>query len=151
MSTGCCLALTHMDRLAKIATDGINIGICLLAISVSLLQFYTINCHDTMFRFIFLNLAMQNLWLTTEWLVPIDHFLKLFRISVTFQSLIYFCYLFLQGRCPFYLEPAIIICLTDGGKMTTATGASTEVFLTFFMSYFMVSVFICFVTCFDSL
>ncbi|ESN90694.1 hypothetical protein HELRODRAFT_96652 [Helobdella robusta] len=31
-----------------------------------------------------------------------------------------------QGRCPFFLEPAVIICLTDGKKMTSLTGASNE-------------------------
>lgn len=31
-----------------------------------------------------------------------------------------------MGRCPFYLEPAVIICLTDGRKMTSTSGASSE-------------------------
>jgi len=34
---------------------------------------------------------------------------------------------YFQGRCPFYLEPAIIICFTDGSKMTTMTSASYAV------------------------
>lgn len=31
-----------------------------------------------------------------------------------------------QGRCPFYLEPAVIIVITDGGKLTTANGVQPE-------------------------
>ncbi|KAK3590010.1 hypothetical protein CHS0354_035043 [Potamilus streckersoni] len=31
-----------------------------------------------------------------------------------------------QGRCPFYLEPAVIICITDGGKLTTPNGIHSE-------------------------
>ena len=32
-----------------------------------------------------------------------------------------------QGRCPFYLEPAIIICITDGRKLTASNGVQHEV------------------------
>ncbi|KAJ8310005.1 hypothetical protein KUTeg_011870 [Tegillarca granosa] len=31
-----------------------------------------------------------------------------------------------QGRCPFYLEPAVIIIITDGGKLTTTNGVQPE-------------------------
>ena len=31
-----------------------------------------------------------------------------------------------QGRCPFYLEPAMIICITDGRKMTGLGGVQHE-------------------------
>lgn len=31
-----------------------------------------------------------------------------------------------QGRCPFYLEPSIIIVITDGGKLTTTMGVQEE-------------------------
>ncbi|KAK2155545.1 hypothetical protein LSH36_237g04058 [Paralvinella palmiformis] len=31
-----------------------------------------------------------------------------------------------QGRCPFYLEPAIIICITDGREMTSNGGVQYE-------------------------
>ncbi|KFM75738.1 Integrator complex subunit 6-A, partial [Stegodyphus mimosarum] len=31
-----------------------------------------------------------------------------------------------QGRCPFYLEPSIIIVITDGGKLTTTLGVQEE-------------------------
>ncbi|KAL5005014.1 hypothetical protein ScPMuIL_018470 [Solemya velum] len=31
-----------------------------------------------------------------------------------------------QGRCPFYLEPAVIIVITDGGKLTANNGVHTE-------------------------
>ena len=27
-----------------------------------------------------------------------------------------------QGRYPFYLEPAVIVVITDGGKLTTQVG-----------------------------
>ena len=27
-----------------------------------------------------------------------------------------------QGRCPFYLEPSVIIVITDGGKLSNSTG-----------------------------
>ena len=32
-----------------------------------------------------------------------------------------------QGRCPHYLEPAVIIVLTDGGKLTGSAGVQQEV------------------------
>jgi len=32
-----------------------------------------------------------------------------------------------QGRCPFYLEPSIIIVITDGGKYTTNSGMHADV------------------------
>jgi len=32
-----------------------------------------------------------------------------------------------QGRCPFYLEPSIIIVITDGGKYTTNSGMHGDV------------------------
>ena len=32
-----------------------------------------------------------------------------------------------QGRNPFYLEPAVIICITDGHLMTNNEGIETEV------------------------
>lgn len=31
-----------------------------------------------------------------------------------------------QGRCPYYLEPAVIITITDGGKLTTTGGVQYE-------------------------
>lgn len=31
-----------------------------------------------------------------------------------------------QGRCPYYLEPAVIITITDGGKLTTNGGVQFE-------------------------
>ncbi|XP_054712278.1 integrator complex subunit 6-like [Uloborus diversus] len=31
-----------------------------------------------------------------------------------------------QGRCPFYLEPSIIIVITDGGRLTTTLGVQEE-------------------------
>ncbi|XP_013400785.1 integrator complex subunit 6 [Lingula anatina] len=31
-----------------------------------------------------------------------------------------------QGRCPFFMEPAVIICFTDGKKLTSSIGAQTE-------------------------
>ena len=34
---------------------------------------------------------------------------------------------FFQGRCPHYLEPAVIIVLTDGGKLTGTSGVQQEV------------------------
>ena len=36
-------------------------------------------------------------------------------------------YFVLQGRCPHYLEPAVIIVLTDGGKLTGSSGVQQEV------------------------
>lgn len=32
-----------------------------------------------------------------------------------------------QGRCPFYLEPSIIIVITDGGRLTTTLNVQDEV------------------------
>uniref|UniRef100_A0A182XXW0 VWFA domain-containing protein n=1 Tax=Anopheles stephensi TaxID=30069 RepID=A0A182XXW0_ANOST len=34
-----------------------------------------------------------------------------------------------QGRCPFYLEPSVIIVLTDGGKYTFRNGVHQEIIL----------------------
>lgn len=31
-----------------------------------------------------------------------------------------------QGRCPFFLEPSIIIVITDGGKLSNAAGVQEE-------------------------
>ncbi|XP_034943678.1 integrator complex subunit 6 [Chelonus insularis] len=31
-----------------------------------------------------------------------------------------------QGRCPFYLEPSVIVLITDGGKYTTTLGVQQE-------------------------
>lgn len=32
-----------------------------------------------------------------------------------------------QGRCPFYLEPSVIVLITDGGKYTTTSGVHQDV------------------------
>lgn len=32
-----------------------------------------------------------------------------------------------QGRCPFYLEPSVIVVITDGGKLTSIAGIQEEV------------------------
>ncbi|KAK3094412.1 hypothetical protein FSP39_001482 [Pinctada imbricata] len=32
-----------------------------------------------------------------------------------------------QGRCPFYLEPAVIMVITDGGRLTTSAGVQPEI------------------------
>jgi len=32
-----------------------------------------------------------------------------------------------QGRCPFYLEPSVIVVITDGGKYTTNSGVHQDV------------------------
>lgn len=34
-----------------------------------------------------------------------------------------------QGRCPFFLEPSIIVVITDGGKLSNASGVPEEVIL----------------------
>lgn len=36
-----------------------------------------------------------------------------------------------QGRCPFYLEPSVIVVITDGGKLSSNAGIQEEVSLTF--------------------
>lgn len=44
-----------------------------------------------------------------------------------------------QGRCPFYLEPSIIIVITDGGRLTTTLNVQDEVrlhYLYFFTSFY---------------
>lgn len=38
----------------------------------------------------------------------------------------------LQGRNPFFLEPAIIIAISDGNKLTSGSGVQDEVSLKFF-------------------
>lgn len=35
-----------------------------------------------------------------------------------------------QGRCPFYLEPSVIVVITDGGKYTTNSGVHQDVSFT---------------------
>ena len=39
------------------------------------------------------------------------------------------CILFsvFQGRNPFYLDPAMVICITDGGKLTSTDGVNLTV------------------------
>lgn len=32
-----------------------------------------------------------------------------------------------QGRCPFYLEPSVIVVITDGGKYTINSGVNSDV------------------------
>lgn len=32
-----------------------------------------------------------------------------------------------QGRCPFYLEPSVIVVITDGGKYTTNSAVNQDV------------------------
>lgn len=34
-----------------------------------------------------------------------------------------------QGRCPFYLEPSVIVVITDGGKLSSNAGIQEEVSL----------------------
>lgn len=36
-----------------------------------------------------------------------------------------------QGRCPFYLEPSVIVVITDGGKLTSNAGIQEEVSVTY--------------------
>lgn len=36
-----------------------------------------------------------------------------------------------QGRCPFYLEPSVIVVITDGGKYTTNNGVHQDVRILF--------------------
>lgn len=52
-----------------------------------------------------------------------------------------------QGRCPFYLEPSVIVVITDGGKYTLSNGVHQDVSLMikknsrkkkrYFMRYFV--------------
>ena len=48
-----------------------------------------------------------------------------------------------QGRCPFYLEPSVIVVITDGGKYTTNQGVNQDVrFLSVYLSiYFFYNIF----------
>lgn len=32
-----------------------------------------------------------------------------------------------QGRCPFFLEPSVIVVITDGGKLSNSSGVPEEV------------------------
>ena len=32
-----------------------------------------------------------------------------------------------QGRYPYYLEPAVIVCITDGGKLSSNAGVQEDV------------------------
>ena len=32
-----------------------------------------------------------------------------------------------QGRCPFFLEPSVIVVITDGGKLSNTSGVQEEV------------------------
>ncbi|KAH9369740.1 hypothetical protein HPB48_007707 [Haemaphysalis longicornis] len=32
-----------------------------------------------------------------------------------------------QGRCPFYLEPSVLVVITDGHRLTSSAGAHDEV------------------------
>lgn len=32
-----------------------------------------------------------------------------------------------QGRCPFFLEPSVIVVITDGGKLSCPTGVQEDV------------------------
>ena len=45
-----------------------------------------------------------------------------FRECIEYVSLFVF-----QGRFPFYLEPAVIVCITDGRKLTTSASVQSEV------------------------
>lgn len=36
-----------------------------------------------------------------------------------------------QGRCPFYLEPSVIVVITDGGKLSSNAGIQEEVSILF--------------------
>lgn len=38
-----------------------------------------------------------------------------------------------QGRCPFYLEPSVIVVITDGGKLSSNAGIQEEVSIYFSM------------------
>lgn len=40
-----------------------------------------------------------------------------------------------QGRCPFYLEPSVIVVITDGGKYTTNSGVHQDVSANFFRPF----------------
>ena len=41
-----------------------------------------------------------------------------------------------QGRCPFYLEPSVIVVITDGGKYTTNSGVHQDVSFTKYIRFF---------------
>lgn len=44
-----------------------------------------------------------------------------------------------QGRCPFYLEPSVIVVITDGGKLSSNAGIQEEVSdIVFYYYYKMV-------------
>lgn len=32
-----------------------------------------------------------------------------------------------QGRCPFFLEPSVIVVITDGGKLSSSSGVQEDV------------------------
>jgi integrator complex subunit 6 len=32
-----------------------------------------------------------------------------------------------QGRCPYYLEPSVIVVITDGGKLSNSAGVQEDV------------------------
>lgn len=39
-----------------------------------------------------------------------------------------------QGRCPFYLEPSVIVVITDGGKLSNNVGVQEDVSNWFYIS-----------------
>jgi integrator complex subunit 6 len=32
-----------------------------------------------------------------------------------------------QGRCPYFLEPSVIVVITDGGKLSNSAGVQEDV------------------------
>ena len=43
------------------------------------------------------------------------------------EVVIHSLYCFSQGRNPFYVEPAMVICITDGSKLSSQSGVQDEV------------------------
>lgn len=45
-----------------------------------------------------------------------------------------------QGRCPFYLEPSVIVVITDGGKLSSNAGIQEEVSVIYYRQNYVNSV-----------
>ena len=86
---------------------------------------WSVNIRDfferSIWSFEFVSSAFRNRQL---WHGKAFDFKKLALYSVSYKPLLTFL---LQGRNPFYVEPAMVICITDGSKLSAQGGIQEEV------------------------